>query len=296
MKQRIRVVGLIRQGEDVLFLKRNLGRMEEAPIWELPTGKIRLGEQPEEAMTRTIYEYLGVEVASLKLKDVTTFVALSGASRLSNLYIVYEIGLTDGEELKPGERYTSYKYAKFGETAGSLRLDDASLSVLEIELGKSRPPAEVRTMAHGATVFVDGGSRGNPGPAGVGYYIVGEDGTVLKQGGEFIGFATSRIAEYYSLKEGCEQALELGLKRVRFVSDSLMMVNQMNGIYKVKNKDLMPIYSDIQKLLARFEAVAFVHVKREQNAEADREVNIAIDKHFELGPDETNIGAGHIDA
>ena len=291
MKQRIRVVGLVRQGEEFLLLKRNLGRMEQQPTWELPTDKIMLGEQPEEAMSRMMFENLGVEVTSLKLIDVTTFIALAGASRLSNLYIVYEMELPPEVKPKPSGRYTAYRYIKYGDTAG-LHLDDASLSVLEIELGRGKSKAR-RGVAHGATVYVDGGSRGNPGPSGLGYYIVDENGEVLKRGGEFIGFATSRVAEYYSLKEGVEQAIELGLKSVRFVSDSLMMVNQMNGIYQVKNKDLLPIYNDIQKMLQEFTAVAFIHVTREQNAEADREVNLAIDRHFDL---EEGTTAGHMDA
>ncbi|MDO4759595.1 MAG: reverse transcriptase-like protein [Candidatus Saccharibacteria bacterium] len=288
MKQRIRVVGIIRKGEEILMLKRNLGRMESGPIWELPTGKIQFGEQPEEAMTRVVYEYLGVKVVNLKLLDVITFVALSGVNRLSNLYIVFELSVAEEEKLMPTERYTAYRYLKYGERAG-MRLDEATLAVLEIELPR-REPAQVRGAANGATVYVDGGSRGNPGPAGVGYYIVGEQGELLKKGGEFIGFATSRVAEYYALKEGCEQALELGLKTVRFVGDSLMMINQMNGIYKVKNKDLLPIYEDIQEIIKKFEAVAFVHVSREQNYQADMEVNLAIDRHFGI-----EDGGGHLE-
>lgn len=294
MKQRIRVAGIVRRGSDILLLKRNLGRMDSEPVWELPTGKIKFGEQPEEAMARAIYEYLGVKVDSLKLLDVATFIALTGASRLSNLYIVYEVVLTDGEKLAPGERYTAYKYLKYDEGNLGIKLDDASMSVLQIESGRGQK-VPYRGVANGATVYVDGGSRGNPGPSGIGYYIVGESGEELKRGGEFIGFATSRVAEYYALKEGCEQAIGLGLKSVRFVGDSLMMINQMNGIYKVKNKDLLPMYNDIQKLLKNFEAVAFVHVKREQNVEADREVNLAIDRHFEIAEDE-GVFPGHIDA
>ena len=279
MKQRIRVVGIIREGGDTLLLKRNMGRMEAAPLWELPTGKIRFGEQPEEAMSRAIDEYLQVQVESVKLSDVITFVALSGASQLSNLYIVYEIKLAAEQKLMPTDRYSAYRYVKYGETGG-LRLDDATLSVLEIESGRG-VHQEYRSVANGATVYVDGASRGNPGPAGIGYYIVGEDGYLLKRGGEFIGFATSRVAEYQAFKYGLEQALTLGLKQVRFVSDNLMMINQMKGIYAIKNRDLLPIYSEIQKLLAKFDAVAFVHVKREQNTEADTEANLAIDREFE---------------
>ncbi len=279
MKQRIRVVGIIREGGDTLLLKRNMGRMEAAPLWELPTGKIRFGEQPEESISRTIDEYLQIQVDSVKLVDVITFVALAGASQLSNLYIVYEIKVAEGQKILPTDRYSAYRYVKYGETGG-LRLDDATLSVMEIESGRGSKQ-EYRSVANGATVYVDGASRGNPGPSGVGYYIVGEDGHVLLRGGEFIGFATSRVAEYQAFKHGCEQALRLGLKQVRFISDNLMVINQMKGIYTVKNRDLLPIYADIQKLLAQFDAVAFVHVKREQNVEADSEANLAIDKQFE---------------
>lgn len=282
MKQRIRVVSIIRDKDGaILLMKKSRGRLEDPVLWELPTGKISFGEQPEEAMTRTLNEYLKVNVSAIKLKDTITFLALVGASQLSNLYIVYEVELQNDVKITPTDRYTAFKYIKTVDTGG-LKLDDASLSVLDIEEGKGRGEKSLyRGVANGATVYVDGGSRGNPGPSGIGYYIVGEDGRELKRGGEFIGFATSRVAEYYALKEGCEQAIELGLKSVRFVSDNLMMVNQMNGVYKVKNNDLLPMYRDIQKLLENFDACAFVHVNRELNKEADEEANLAIDRHFE---------------
>jgi len=284
MKQRIRVVGIVSRNEEFLLLKRSRGRFEELPSWELPTGKIRFGEQPEEAMGRMIYECLGVQVDSVKLKDVITFIGLTGASQQANLYIIFDIRLKPEVRLVAGERYSAYKFVKSAEMNG-MKLDEATLQVLTIESGRTDGYAktattEVTAVASGATVYVDGGSRGNPGPSGIGYYIVGEDGKELKRGGEFIGFGTSRVAEYYALKEGCEQAIELGLKRVRFVGDSLMLINQMRGIYSIKNQDILPIYNDIQKLLKNFEAVAFVHVKRSLNAAADKEVNLAIDRHF----------------
>ena len=298
MKQRIRVIGIVRTADGVLLLKRPSGRAEELPIWELPTGKIRFGEQPEEAMSRAIYEYLGLEVREVKLSDVITFAGLDRASQLFNLYIVYEVQLLEGK-MTPMERYTAYKYLKKEELA-TVALDEATIAILGLLENKLAPNAEdsqvlsaalsagnrpdgasmARDAANGATVYVDGGSKGNPGPAAIGYYIVSEDGKVLKRGGEFIGFATSRVAEYYAIKEGCEQAIELGLKRVRFISDNLMMVNQLRGIYRVKNKDLLPIYNDVMNYLRKFEAVTFIHVKRESNREADAEANKALEGHF----------------
>ena len=296
MKQRVRVTGIVRKKNDILLLKRPSGRMEGEPIWELVTAKIGYGDQPEEAMARAIDENLGVSVQSMKLKDVVTFVALSGVDHLYNLYIVYDIILPDEAKITLSDRYTQYKFLKCdADNISKIKLDEASLSVLSIESGltgidktqvfNNSASAEVvnsyRNVANGVTIYTDGASRGNPGPSGLGYYIVDENGKEVKRGGEFIGFATSRVAEYYGLKEACEQAIELGFKSVRFISDNLMLVNQMNGIYAIKNKDLVPIYNDIKKMLKQFDAVAFVHVRREYNREADEQANLAIDRHFD---------------
>ena len=264
-------------------MKRRTGRSEGPVFWELPTGKIKFGEQPEEAMARTMLEFLGVDVQGVKLKDVVTFLAFSGSSQMANLYIVYDVSIKDTTKIKPNERYSAYKFLKKDEFS-KIRIDEATSSVLELEneKGSEEAGANYRETVNGATVYVDGSSRGNPGPAGVGYYIVGENGEVIERGGEFIGFATSRVAEYYALKKGAEKAKELGFKSVRFIGDNLMMINQMNGIYKIKNRDLLPIYADIRKTIAEsFEAVSFTHVKREQNGEADREANRAIDRQFD---------------
>lgn len=275
-------MGIVKSDHGILVMKRSHGRRDGASVWELPTGKIKFGEQPEEAFSRMLGEYLGVGAEKVILKDVITFLAPVGASQLSNLYIIYDVILPKGAKVAAQDRYSAYKYIRFDEAA-SYRLDEASAIALEIEeRDGSRVRESQKAVANSATVYVDGSSRGNPGPSGIGYYIVGERGEVLACGGEFIGFATSRVAEYYALKEGCEQAIELGLKSVRFVSDNLMMVNQMNGIYKVKNRDLLAIYDDIQKLLLNFDACAFVHVVREQNMQADAQANLAIDRQFDI--------------
>ena len=282
MKQRVRVVGIVSKGDDILLLKRNLGRVEADPVWELPTGKINFGEQPEEAMTRVMEESTGISVSDLKLKDVITFVALTRSSRLYNLYIVYDISIPLDTKIDLKGPYSQYKFLKnSSDSMSNIKIEDATLNVLAIELGEDNFKLGARNVANGATVYIDGASKGNPGPAGIGYYIIDQNGVEVKHGGEFIGFATSRVAEYYALKEGIEQAKELGMKSVRFVSDNLMLINQMNGIYKIKNTDLLPIYNDIKRLLEDFEAVAFVHVKREYNARADAEANSAIMRHFE---------------
>lgn len=277
MKQRIRTVGIIKNKEGTLVLKRSRGRSEAPVFWELPTGKIKFGEQPEEAMARSLTEYTGLIATSVKLKDVVTFLAPEGSSQLSNLYIVYELGIEGEIKPTPHDRYTAYKFIKDFATA-KVHLSETTVSVLEIEEGKvASGRISARGAANGVTINVDGASRGNPGPAGVGYCIY-DNNHIIERSGEFIGFATSRLAEYLAMKKGVERAIELGYKTVRFISDSLMVVNQLNGIFSVKNQDVLPIYQAIQDKLNQFDAVSFTHVPRSQNLIADSEANAAIDK------------------
>ncbi len=279
MKQRIRVVGIIRNEDGVLVLKRSRGRSEAPVFWELPTGKIKFGEQPEEAMLRALSEYTGLTAKSIKIKDVITFLALEGSNRLSNLYIIYEVKLAqDNTKPTPHDRYTSYKYIKDPATA-NVRLNEASLAVFEITEGKIiTEHVSPRGTASSVTVYVDGSSRGNPGPSGIGHYIIDANNHILSQGGKFIGFATSRVAEYYAMRDGIERAIALGVKSAHFISDSLMVVNQLNGIFSVKNQDILPIFKYIQEKIPQFDQISFSHVPREQNTIADREANLAIDR------------------
>ena len=275
MKQRIRVVGIVRTEDGILILKRSRGRSEAPVFWELPTGKIKFGEQPEEACVRSLSEYVGLTATSIKIKDVITFLALEGSSRLSNLYIVYEVSIDQNAKPEPRDRYVAYKFIK-DFTNLNVHLNESSASVLEITevtLGRISP----RETASSVIVYVDGASRGNPGPSGIGYQIIDTDGHTIERGGEFIGFATSRVAEYYAMRNGIERALKLGIKSARFISDSLMVVNQLTGIFTVKNQDILPIYNSIEKLLENFESVSFTHVPRSENQIADHEANEAID-------------------
>ena len=276
MKQRIRVVGIIKNEDGVLILKRNRGRSDAPVFWELPTGKIKFGEQPEEAMARSLSEYTGYRASSIKLRDVITFLNLEGSSRLSNLYIVYDVEVVGNAQPVPRDRYTSYKFIKDFTTA-NVRLNEASLSVFEIMENKvDNTRISARETANSVSIYVDGASRGNPGPAGVGYYVIGVDGKVIERGGKFIGFATSRVAEYYAMKNGVELAVQMGLRSVHFFSDSLMVVNQLNGIFSIKNPDIIPIYTAILKLLDSFDSVSFTHIPRIENLVADSEANQAI--------------------
>ena len=126
------------------------------------------------------------------------------------------------------------------------------------------------------TIHIDGGSRGNPGPAAAGVVIQADDGAVLYEGGLYLGRATNNVAEYRGLLAGLKAAAELQASRVRVLSDSELLVRQMNGSYRVKNEGLLPLFEEAQELAAKFEHCTFQHVPREQNKEADHLVNQAI--------------------
>jgi ribonuclease HI len=129
-----------------------------------------------------------------------------------------------------------------------------------------------------ARLSTDGGARGNPGPAAYGYVLETDDGTVLAAHGERIGVATNNVAEYRALIAGLEKALELGLEEVEVVSDSELLVKQMNGDYRVKNAALRELSQEAARLARRLGAVSYTAVRREHNELADRLVNEALDR------------------
>jgi ribonuclease HI len=128
-----------------------------------------------------------------------------------------------------------------------------------------------------AKLFGDGGSRGNPGPAAYGYVILDMDDKVVKQEGVYIGDTTNNQAEYQSLKYGLESALALGVKELEVYMDSQLVINQINGLYKVRNQELKPHYERIKILTQEFDNISFTHVPRELNKLADAMVNQALD-------------------
>ena len=127
------------------------------------------------------------------------------------------------------------------------------------------------------TVHVDGGSRGNPGPAAAGAIVTGADGEVLDRAGELIGEATNNVAEYRGLLLGISRARDLGATEVEIFNDSELVAHQVNGRYKVKHADMKPLHAEALGALAAFEAWSLTPVKREQNAEADAIVNETLD-------------------
>ena len=127
------------------------------------------------------------------------------------------------------------------------------------------------------TAYFDGGSRGNPGPAGWGAYIVDEHGNVLAELSGALGIATNNVAEYNGLIAALEWAAAHGLNELHVKGDSQLLVEQMRGNYRVKNEGLIPLYQKARTLVSKIGKVSFEHVRREHNQQADRLSNLGMD-------------------
>ncbi|MGH7156754.1 MAG: reverse transcriptase-like protein [Candidatus Saccharimonadales bacterium] len=128
-----------------------------------------------------------------------------------------------------------------------------------------------------AKMYTDGGSRNNPGDSACAFVICKMDDTVVEKSGYYMGIATNNQAEYLGMIKGLERCRDLGIDKVNLHSDSQLVVNQMNGFYKVKNQELAPLHQQLKELADSFERVSFHYIPRALNAEADREVNRILD-------------------
>ena len=142
------------------------------------------------------------------------------------------------------------------------------------------------------TIEFDGGSRGNPGPAGIGIVLRAKDRTPLVTLGRFIGRATNNVAEYRALITGLQEAEKLGAKNICIRGDSQLVVRQMTGEYRVKHPDMIPLYEQAQSLLNHFDSHKFEHNLRHKNELADKLANLAMDRRVDVtDADESPIDA-----
>jgi ribonuclease HI len=130
------------------------------------------------------------------------------------------------------------------------------------------------------TAYIDGGARGNPGPAGYGVHVIDDQGNILAEIYEGIGCATNNVAEYRGLLAALEWSIAHGHTRVHIKSDSLLLVQQINGVYRIKHEGLIPLYRQARHLMAKVGNVTVEHVRREQNKNADRLSNLGMDQNL----------------
>ncbi len=160
------------------------------------------------------------------------------------------------------------------DTSLSSRFQDA----VDELVGDKKPVVnETSKLPVELKLYCDGGSRGNPGPSAGGFVLLDMNDEVLFESGKYLGVTTNNQAEYHSLKGGLEMAHRSGVRIVHVYMDSLLVINQMKGIFKIRNRDLWPIHQAISELVGQFEHVNFTHVPRELNKLADAVVNRTLD-------------------
>lgn len=283
MKQTLIVRAIIKQNDKILLLRRVNGNPLYAGLYELPGGKVEFGEDPRAALQREILEETGREIETQQLQDVHSELDVHD---LQHQYIelVFLAALKPETTIKIDETHDKYTWKKLSDIQLNEVTETTRLALqIEPEI-PYQPVTDSNSNVPSTTykeviIYGDGGSRGNPGPSASGFVIMNPEGQIVFRGGEYVGITTNNQAEYQAVKLALEKALEMGAKEVRIRLDSLLVVNQLKGTYRVKNADLMPTHNQIKALLTRFESVSISHVRREYNKDADAMVNKILDEH-----------------
>ena len=289
MNQRISVRAIIRIDEKTLLLRRATGRQSILGKYELPGGKLEYGEQPEDALMRYLHDEAGLIVRSVQLIDVLTYVDHDDRD-MQYVFILYLVSLNDsGRKIVLSDNYDHYLWKNMSDIQQEVLTESAKLllgiSQQTISSAKTEEligkDVKKTSDINKVVIYSDGGSRGNPGPSACGFIIMNDQEHVIHEGGMYLGITTNNIAEYQGVRLGLEKALEMDVRIVDFRIDSLLVVNQMNGIYTIKNRELWPIHERIVELVTQFDKVSFTHIKREFNQLADGMVNKILNAHIE---------------
>ena len=158
------------------------------------------------------------------------------------------------------------------------RIDDFFRRIADLLPPDEAPPTRKPGTSKPVTLYTDGGSRGNPGPAGYGFLLMGGSGKVLHEGCGSLGRATNNEAEYEGVIAGLRAAIERGAGDIVIRSDSQLLIRQRNGSYKVKSRRLMPLFLRVKELLSDFTSWHAEHIPREENTRADALANQAMDE------------------
>ena len=162
------------------------------------------------------------------------------------------------------------------EASGHQKITKVLISKLDNMQGLKGQKA---TLLSSVKLYIDGGSRGNPGHSAGAFVICKMDDNVVEKSGFYIGIATNNQAEYQALLKGLQRSVELGIRKLKVFMDSELIVKQLNGLYKIKNKDLELLFRQVKELTGDFKEISFTHVPRLMNKEADNEVNRILDEH-----------------
>lgn len=280
MKQTVFVNGIIHDEQQrVLLVRRSLKDHFLPGYLELPGGRVGESESLEHALKRKLQQELNMQIeGALFFRSIA-----DTNSHGSYLRTYFEVPHSGKQEPKITNQHAEYIWAD-KQKLNDDKITTDTKKVLAEYLG-STDVVEKSAITDSAnlTIYTDGGSRGNPGPSASGFVIYDDKNTIIEEGGAYIGITTNNQAEYTAVVLALEAAKKhAGLEaEIQFNIDSLLVVNQMNGVYKIKNRDLWPLNQQIRELMKSFKKVRFNHVYREQNTAADAKVNQLLDAHAE---------------
>lgn len=261
--------------QQVLVIRRSMKDHFQPGYLELPGGRVEAGETPE----RTLLRKLGSELGIMSAQPMYFTSLASENNKGPYIRIVFEVSYNQQQHIQLSRAHNEYVWVDYADIPSEKIITD-SKEILRQYLGEQRMYSHEEKNTT-LTIHTDGGSRGNPGPSASAYIIYNKFNEILESGGSYIGITSSNVAEYTGVLLGLRAAQKFASVEdaILFNIDSLLVVNQMNGLYKVKNRELWPVNQEIRELMKQFGQVRFNHVSREHNTAADAKVNEILNAH-----------------
>lgn len=276
VKQTVFVNALIHNAsQQVLVVRRSANDHFLPGYLELPGGRVEPGEGLEHALKRKLSSEL-----SLGSEAPLYYTSLADINN-HGPYVktVFEIAYNQQTPIQLSKAHNEYVWVDYREIPNEKITTDTK-KILEQYLGQHKNYAREEKDTT-LSIFTDGGSRGNPGPSASAYVIYNKFNEILESGGSYIGITTNNQAEYTGVLLALKAARQFAGENdtVLFNIDSMLVVNQMNGLYKIKNRELWPLNQKIREEMKYFKEVRFTHIPRENNVAADTRVNEILDAH-----------------
>lgn len=275
-KQTLFVNALIHNAQqEVLVVRRSLQDHFLPGAIELPGGRVHPLESLEQALQRKLSREL-----SLQTEAPLYYASLANqGSRGPYVRVVFDVVFSEKATIELNETHHAYEWVA-ATAIPSEKVAPDTYEILKQYLGTNRHYSAEEEKTD-IVIHSDGGSRGNPGPSAAGYVIYNQFREILESGGSYIGITNNNQAEYTGVVLALKAARRYASVKDTVLCniDSSMVVNQLNGIYKIKNRDLWPFNQQIQELMKSFRQVRFHHVPRELNVAADTKVNEILDAH-----------------
>lgn len=274
VKQTVFVSALIHNAsQQVLVVRRSLKDHFLPGYLELPGGRVEPGEGLEHALKRKLSSELALG------SEMPLYYTSLADTNSHGAYVkaVFEVAYNQKTPIQLSSAHNEYVWVDYSQIPNEKITTDTQ-KVLQQYLGeyKTLSKEEKNTTL---SIFSDGGSRGNPGPSASAYVIYNKYDEILESGGSYIGITTNNQAEYTGVLLGLKAARQFADENdtILFNIDSMLVVNQMNGLYKIKNRELWPLNQQIREEMKGFKEVRFMHVPRERNVAADAGVNEILD-------------------